>query len=68
MKDIPGIIRDARRRADITQQELGEKLGYTGESAQVSVRRWETGKAPIPLAKIRPLAKALNLTLDDLIP
>lgn len=68
MKDIPAIIKAARIRCGYTQQQLGEMLGYTGEYAQVSVRRWELGSKPVPLEKIRPLAAALNLTLDDLIP
>lgn len=68
MKDIPAIIKAARIRSGMTQQELGEKLGYEGDSAQVTVRRWESGARPVPLDKIRPLAAALNLTLDDLIP
>lgn len=68
MKDIPAIIKAARIRCGYTQQELGEKLGYSGDTAGVTVRKWENGKAPIPIVKIRPLAAALNLTLDDLIP
>lgn len=68
MKDIPAIIKAARIRCGYTQQELGEKLDYAGDSAQVTVRRWESGTRPVPLDKIRPLAAALNLTLDDLIP
>jgi transcriptional regulator with XRE-family HTH domain len=68
MKDIPAIIKAARIRCGYTQQELGEKLGYEGESANATMRKWETGKTPVPLVKIRPLAAALNLTLDDLIP
>ena len=68
MKDIPAIIKAARVRCGFTQQELGEKLGYEGDSAQVAVRQWESGRRPIPIIKIRALAAALNLTLDDLIP
>lgn len=68
MKDIPATIKAARIRCGYTQQELGEKLGYEGESANATMRKWETGKTPVPLVKIRPLAAALNLTLDDLIP
>ena len=68
MKDIPAIIKAARVRTGMTQQELGEKMGYEGLTAQVSVRRWESGRRPVPLEKIRALAAALNLTLDDLIP
>jgi len=68
MKDIPATIKAARLRANMTQQELGEKLGYSGNSAQVAVRQWELGRRPVPLEKIRALAAALSLTLDDLIP
>jgi transcriptional regulator with XRE-family HTH domain len=66
--DIPAKIKAARQAKDLTQQELGEKLGYTGEFARVAIKRWESGERPVPLEKIRPLAAALNLTLDDLIP
>ena len=67
-KDIPAIIKAARLRAGMTQQELGEKMGYNPESAGPIARAWESGRRPVPLDKIRALAAALNLTLDDLIP
>lgn len=68
MKDIPAIIKAARIKAAFSQKELGEKMGYEGRSAEVTVQRWENGSRPVPLEKIRALAAALNLTLDDLIP
>lgn len=68
MKDIPPIIKAARIRSGMTQQELGERMGYEGESAGATMRKWETGKTPVPIKKIRQLAAVLNLTLDDLIP
>lgn len=68
MKDIPAIIKAARIRADYTQRTLGEKLGYEGRSGESTVQRWENGTRPVPIEKIRDLAAALNLTLDDLIP
>lgn len=68
MKDIPPIIKAARIRAGMTQQELGERMGYEGETAGATMRKWETGKTPVPMKKIRQLAAVLNLTLDDLIP
>lgn len=67
-KDIPDTIKAARIRATMTQQELGEKMGYNTESAGPVIRAWESGRRPVPLEKIRALAAALNLTLDDLIP
>lgn len=68
MKDIPATIKAARLRCGYTQQELGEKMGYSVSTAGATVRRWENGTRPVPIDKIRPLAAALNLTLDDLIP
>ena len=68
MKDIPAIIKAARLRCGYTQKELGEKMGYPAKSGEVAVARWEAGTRPVPIDKIRPLAAALNLTLDDLIP
>ena len=68
MKDIPAIIKAARLRCGYTQQELGEKMGYEGQSAPVAVRQWESGRRPVPIDKIRPLAAAMNLTVDDLVP
>ena len=47
---------------------IAEKLGYTDAGQERMVRYFESGKRPVPLDKIRPLAAALNLTLDDLIP
>jgi DNA-binding transcriptional regulator YiaG len=35
----PSEIREARRQLDMTQTELGQKLGYT----QRTVMDWETG-------------------------
>lgn len=68
MKDIPAIIKAARIRCGYTQKELAEKLGYTSGSGDATLRTWESGKRPIPMEKIRPLAAALNLTVDDLVP
>ena len=54
--------------ANYTQSQVGVLLGYTGESAEVSVRRWESNARPVPIEKLRKLAEVLHLTLDDLIP
>lgn len=68
MKDIPAIIKAARTNVGYTQQELGEYMGYSPESAGPMIRSWESGRRPVPLEKIRALASALNLTVDDLVP
>lgn len=67
-KEIAERIRAARIKADMSQRELGELLGYEGANAQRTVTRWEHNERPVPLDKIRPLANVLGLTIDDLIP
>ena len=67
MKDIPAIIKAARIKCGYTQKELAEKLGYE-TAGDAIIRTWESGKRPVPLVKIRALATALNLTVDDLVP
>ena len=65
---IPETIKAARLKAGLTQQALGEALGYEGTSADSTVRRWEAGSRPVPIEKIRKLAELLQITLDSLIP
>lgn len=61
-------IRECRIAAGLTQKQLGEACGYTGESASATIRKWETEKNPVPLDRLRRLAAALNVSLDSLIP
>ena len=61
-------IAAARKLAMMTQQQLGEAMGYTGRAAKVTVQEWEHDRRPVPIYKLRLLAKVLGLTLDDLIP
>lgn len=61
-------IKQARIDAGYTQQKFGELCGYEGASAQNTVQRWEYGTRPVPIEKLRIVAKILNLTLDDLVP
>ena len=65
---IPEIILYTRKARGLSQQRLGELCGYTGKMAELSIHYWENGKRPIPINRIRPLAKALELPIDMLIP
>ena len=62
--DLPTKIRLARKRADLTQAELGKKLGV-GQSA---VSQWETGETRPDVRKSIELSEALKLPLSDLLP
>ena len=65
---IPDLIRTTRTSLGLMQKEVGEACGYGGFLAQVQIAKWEAGTRPVPLDKIRVLANALQLQIDDLIP
>lgn len=65
---IPDLIRTTRTGLWLTQKQVGEACGYEGFSAQVQAAKWEAGTRPVPLDKIRILARTLQLQIDDLIP
>lgn len=65
---IPEKIKQARKEAGLTQKQVGEALGYTGGTAESTVRRWELDIRPVPLDKLRTLSQVLNIPLDQLIP
>ena len=58
------VLAIARERLDKTQDQMAELIGTT----QPTIHRWETGRHPIPLARVRRIAKAYRVKLDDLIP
>ena len=61
-------IRKARIRNCLTQRRLGELMGYHGKSAETVVQNWEYGKQPVPVNKLRRLARVLNTPLEKFIP
>ena len=55
-------LKSLRKAKNMTQQELADLLGVSNKS----VSRWETGGYP-DVAMLGPLAKALGVTVDDLL-
>jgi transcriptional regulator with XRE-family HTH domain len=53
------LIREARRRAGLTQQQLAERLG----SSQSVIARWESGKARPSLENLERVVRATGLEL-----
>ena len=53
------LIREARRRAALTQAELGERLG----TSQSVVARWERGDVLPSLETVRRVVRACDLDL-----
>lgn len=61
-------IKAARKAAHLTQRQLGEMIGFTGKTAERIIQFWEHDERDPSVEQLRPLAKALNLTLEELIP
>jgi len=62
------LIRTRRIILGYTQRQLGEMCGYQGRTAERMAQKWEYGEAPVPVDRLRRLAKALELPLEALIP
>lgn len=56
-------FRKARMIAGITQTELAEKIGVSA----VAVNKWENGHTFPSVKRLRAVANALNITVEELI-
>lgn len=59
-KDIGKKIQRAREEADLSQEELASRLGYT----QAALSNYELGKRRLYLANIEQIARELNKPLS----
>lgn len=57
------LIKAARERAGMTQEELGKKIGVTG----VAIMRYEKGQRQPRLAQLQAIAAALGVPVQELI-
>ena len=56
-------IKRLRIEQEMTQTELAEKIGVTCKA----ISKWETGKGLPDITLLEPLAKALNVSLQELL-
>ena len=62
-KTIGDAIRNERKKCNITQKELAERLGVSASM----IAQYETGKRKPKLETVRRLAEALNVPMGDLV-
>ena len=60
-QSTPALIRSARTTLGLTQQQLGEQLGYTGRTAELTVQAIESGRRKVPRDKVKALSDLLRL-------
>lgn len=56
-------VRELRQRADMTQGQLAEKLGFKSPS---TITMWESGDRNPPSTMLPRLADVLHCTIDEL--
>ena len=56
------LIREARKKKNYTQNELGDLLGVTNKA----VSRWENGDSFPDIAVLEELARLLDLKIQDI--
>ena len=56
-------IYQKRKKLNITQDELGKRLGVTNKA----VSKWEVGETLPDVTMLAPLAKVLNVSVDELL-
>lgn len=56
-------LRVAREEAGLTQAAAAELIGYRGTSKS-SVNAWEDGRRPVPLDKLKALARLYEVPID----
>lgn len=61
--DIGARIREARKSAKLTQQELARKLGVS----RTTVTMWETEKNTPPTRMLPAIAEIMGCSVDELL-
>lgn len=60
---IGQFLSQLRREKNLTQQELGEKLGVTNKT----VSRWETGNYLPPVEMLQQLSELYGITINEIL-
>ena len=61
--EIGQVIRRYRKEKNLTQEEMANRLGVTAPA----VNKWENGNACPDIALLAPIARLLDITLDELL-
>ncbi len=64
-KKVGKLLEQRRLEKGMSRKELGETLGYEGNSAIQVVARFESGRAGVPKAKVERLLEILEIKNED---
>jgi transcriptional regulator with XRE-family HTH domain len=60
---IGEVIRENRKRKNLTQEEMAKRLGVTAPA----VNKWENGNSQPDIMLLAPIARLLEITIDTLL-
>ena len=60
---IGKFINELRKGKNLTQQQLGEKIGVSPKT----ISKWETGKGMPDLSSLKPLSDCLEISINELL-
>ena len=60
---IGEVIRKYRKQKELTQEEMGERLGVTAPA----VNKWENGNSLPDITLLSPIARLLGISLEELL-
>ncbi len=60
---IGRFIAELRKSKNMTQQQLGDKLGVSFKT----ISKWETGRGMPELSTLKPLSDILEITINELL-
>jgi transcriptional regulator with XRE-family HTH domain len=63
MVKMGSFLAELRKEHNLTQAELGEKLGVTNKT----ISRWETGNYMPPVEMLEELSNMYNMTINELL-
>ncbi len=67
LTDFGRKVKEIRLAKSMTQDELADKCGYSGNSKRAAILKIESGQNDIPLSKLSLIAKALETTENHLL-
>ena len=61
-------LRALRKASGLSQQQLGEAVGFSDTSAGRMIQKWERRVQAPNIRFIKPLLQTLHCSIDDLLP
>lgn len=63
VQKIGGFLKELRKQNNMTQEQLGEKIGVTNKT----VSRWETGKYMPPIECLKLLSDLYQISINEIL-